>query len=673
MVSGGPAPYSGGEVPRDIRDEPLYGDVLQHFRRSIVLGRANGIEEVALSPDGARIAFTATLYEEFSGLPFTRIELVETGSGACERITFGPRSDANPQFSPDARALAFLSDRSGHFQLYLLDPAHPRQVTAAPVIDGVVESFAWSPDGTAILLLVAGVGADLSGAQGSGALASGVDALPSWTPYVEEAIPADSWRRIWIWEVGSAAAVPLSTQAFTAWEAAWCGNEAVVAVISSDPRESAWYGARLEHLARRTGERRVLLASREDQLGLARGSPSGAHVAVVQACCSDRMVIAGDVWLIDAASAKARRFDTNGVDVSALAWRNDETLCYIGSRGFECAAGEIGIRDERSSLTWVTRETTGGRMYPDAAFGSDGSFAAILHSYERFPAIVLVRNGEARVVRDCKHDGAAYLREVGGKLEACTWKGRDGLEIGGYVATPDRDGPHPLVVLVHGGPVWAFRDAWSMSYVFTPLLVKHGYAVLHPNPRGSGGRGQDYARRVRGDLLGEDAYDILAGIDLLITRGIADRKRLAVMGRSYGGQMSSWLVTQTNRFGAAIPMAPLTDNLSAHFTTNIPDFMRRFLAASPYDAQGAYFARSAVMFARSAVTPTLHVAGALDRCTPPGQAMEFHRALVENGVPSELVIYPEEGHHVDRLETRIDLCTRILAWLDRYTGERSSS
>ncbi len=654
---------------RDVRHEPRYHDVAEHFRLAAepALGRADGIDDIALSPDGTRIAFTAIVYEEFSGVPVTRIELIDTTSGSCERVTFGPRSDCNARFSPDSRLLAFLSDRSGRFQLYLLDPEHPQSITAAPTIDGVVESFAWSPDGTAILLLVAGLGADLSGMQGSGARASG-GALPSWMPYVEEAIPADSWRAIWIWEIGATAATALTADAFTAWEAAWCGNDAVVAVVSGDPRESAWYGARLEHIERRTGARRVLLAPREDQVALACGSPSGKHVAVVQACCSDRMVVAGDIWVIDVSNAHARRLDTSGVDVSALAWRDDRTLCFIGSRGFECAAGEADAAKGSSTLRWVTRETTGGRMYPDAAFAADGRFAAILHSYERFPAIALVCNGKARIVHDPAHAGAAYIRSVGGNLEECTWKGRDGLDIGGYVAVPDGGDHHPLVVLVHGGPVWAFRNAWSMSYVFTPLLVKHGYAVFHPNPRGSGGRGQEFARRVRGDLLGEDAYDILAGIDTLVARGIADRKRLAVMGRSYGGQMSSWLVTQTNRFAAAIPMAPLTDNLSAHFTTNIPDFLRRFLAASPYDARGAYLARSAVMFARSAVTPTLHVAGALDRCTPPGQAMEFHRALVENGVPSELVIYPEEGHHVDRLETRIDLCTRVLTWLDRYVG-----
>jgi dipeptidyl aminopeptidase/acylaminoacyl peptidase len=115
-----------------------------------------------------------------------------------------------------------------------------------------------------------------------------------------------------------------------------------------------------------------------------------------------------------------------------------------------------------------------------------------------------------------------------------------------------------------------------------------------------------------------------------------------------------------------VPMAPVTDNFSQHFTTNIPEFDRRFLNDSPYGSNGNYAARSPVFFADRAATPTLSMAGGRDRCTPSGQATEFHRALVENGVPSELVIYPEEGHHIERLEAQADQMTRMLDWLNRF-------
>jgi dipeptidyl aminopeptidase/acylaminoacyl peptidase len=211
-----------------------------------------------------------------------------------------------------------------------------------------------------------------------------------------------------------------------------------------------------------------------------------------------------------------------------------------------------------------------------------------------------------------------------------------------------------------------------MWYYFTSIFAKNGYAVLCPNPRGSGGRGQTFARMVRGDMCGEDTHDIIAGVNYLVDRGSIDGKRVAVTGGSYGGYMSSWLVTQTDIFAAAIPLSPVTDNFSMQFTSNIPRFNELFLADSPYDPAGKYWTRSPVFYARNAKTPTLHMTGALDRCTPPGQAVEFHRALVENGVASELVVYPQEGHGVRAIEAQADQMTRILDWLDAHMPGRGA-
>ena len=177
--------------------------------------------------------------------------------------------------------------------------------------------------------------------------------------------------------------------------------------------------------------------------------------------------------------------------------------------------------------------------------------------------------------------------------------------------------------------MWAYRDRWAMGYVFTPLLVSRGYAVLHPNPRGSSGRGQDFARAVLGDMGGADTYDYLSGIDALVERGIADPARIGVAGGSYGGFMSAWLITQDQRFAAAVPMAPSTNWYSQHHTSNIPFFDTLFLADEPRARTGKFLDRSPLLFADQVATPTLQTTGALDRCTPPGQAVEFHNALRE--------------------------------------------
>nr|WP_237534355.1 prolyl oligopeptidase family serine peptidase [Streptomyces sp. SID3343] len=203
-----------------------------------------------------------------------------------------------------------------------------------------------------------------------------------------------------------------------------------------------------------------------------------------------------------------------------------------------------------------------------------------------------------------------------------------------------------MVTHLHGGPIWSFCNSWSPAFQGTPLLVSRGYAVLNPNPRGSAGHGQWFAEQAFDDMGGADAQDVLSGIDAMVARSIADPDPLGVMGGSYDGFLSAWLVTRDERFAAAAPTAPVTDWISLHHTTNMPHFDRTFLADEPRSFTGRHVERSPLRHASNVRTPTLLTAGALDRCTPAGQAREFHRALVESNVASTLVIYPHVGHGV---------------------------
>ena len=144
------------------------------------------------------------------------------------------------------------------------------------------------------------------------------------------------------------------------------------------------------------------------------------------------------------------------------------------------------------------------------------------------------------------------------------------------------------------------------------VLTDHGCALFYPNPRGSSGRGQAFARLVKGDMGGEDTYDCLTGLDMLVARGIADPARLGTMGISYGGFMAAWLITQDQRFAAAVATSPVTNWYSQHRTSQIGFFDEYFQRASAYEPGGLFFARSPVMFARHVTTPTLSLAGARD-------------------------------------------------------------
>ncbi len=648
-------------MDRDIRDSAIYRAAETFFRRSMEpgFGRVTAADELAVRPDGRAVAFTGTVFDGLEAGGRARIAIVD--DQGLRVITAGAYQDRFPRWSPCGTSLAFLSDRSdeGAFGLHLLREGLGEAV-AVPV-EGTAEYCAWSPDGRHVLLGVAGRGADLAGAQGSGTTASDPGDVPPWLPEVSGEPSENAWRTLWLYTVADGSVRPLSPRGLNVWESAWLGSDRVAAVVShGDPEEKAWYSASLAVIDLTGGT--SIVHEPAAQLGCPAGSPDGTRLAVVEAACSDRGIVAGDIRLIDLPNGTVRSIDTANVDVSGLQWIDADRLGYTGIRGVETVVGRLDADSGERTELLCTKATSGVRN-PAAAFAPDGTAALALESYDRPPAITLIRPAGTTELASLANPGTEWLRSVAGEAELLTWRAPDGWDIEGIVCRPPGEGPFPLVVVVHGGPVSSFRGRWRMGQDFTPLLVSRGYAVLHANPRGSTGRGQDFARAVFGDAGGADAGDIRAGIDALVKMGVADPAKVGVTGGSYGGFMTCWLVTQDTNLAAAVAVAPVTDWYSKHHSSNIGT---SYLGDDPYKAAGRHFDRSPVMHAANARTPTLLIAGALDRCTPPGQAVEFHNALREQGVKTTLVVYPYEGHGVRGFPARIDAAARLLGWFERY-------
>ncbi|GAA3573299.1 S9 family peptidase [Amycolatopsis ultiminotia] len=651
----------------DLETTTAYRKVTEHLQalHEPAFGRPHAIREPHVTRDGERVVVTGAVLDELSGLPRTVVYTTEDGE--LRAVSAGRGSARGARFSPDGNMLAFLSDRreAGVFQLQLLPDGRLGEALPAPEVPGTVEYAHWSPDGERILLGVAGLGAELSGGQGSGTNAKQQREKPSWFPEIDDGTDDAAWRSLWVYTVSTEELTRLSPEGLNCWEAGWCGPDRVVAISSDEPGEDAWYTAQLSLLGF-DGEVRKLLGSAV-QLGLPAGSPDGTKVAVVEAVCSDRWLVAGDLLLVDPETGAVRRIGTEGTDVTQVEWLDTDRLGYFGQRRLDSVAGIVALPEERIQEVFATElSCSGGSFYPHGAFTADGRTLTVQDSYQVAPQLVFTGPGGRVMLASVAHPGTSYLLSVAGTAEAITWTAPDGLEIDGILCRPAGEGPFPLVVNIHGGPIWSFQNSWSMRYPWVPLLVAQGYAVLNPNPRGSSGRGQDFAGRVVGDMGGEDTQDYLSGIDALVTRGIAEEARIGLIGGSYGGFMSSWLVTQDRRFAAAVPISPVTDWYSQSFTSNISAWGNRFLDADPEAAGSRAHTRSPVLHASNARTPCLNVAGAHDHCTPPGQAREFHHALRANGVPSALLIYPEEGHGVRAFPAQLDFLARALQWFDRY-------
>ena len=655
------------------RDHPLFKNAEELTRAWLRpgSGQASTLGQLMASPDGRRAVAAASVSDALKGAPSTRIALVDLSSGDLEIVTQGPRSDSSPKWSPDGRSVAFLSDREqahlNRLRILDLDGATDRATAA---VDGFVEYFHWSAEGKTILLGVAGYGSDLAGAQGaiSVRLESEADEGPAWAPSVDGAAEGAPWRSVWLYDLASDAARQITPQGLNIWEAVWCGDSHLAAICSDRPDETWWYTADVRLIEIDGGAVHSLFRP-EDQLGWLAASPSGSTIAVVEAVCSDRYGVAGDVRLIDVASVSIARPSTLGADAIHLHWRDDDQLLFAAAQGPDTVIGLLDCGTQNSRELWRGGERTpSGVGFPEIVpLGQNaGDVLLMLESYFEAPTLIALEDGREREIRRFGSAEVDAAVQQLGLARDFSWRAPDGLEIHGWLLTPPGPGPHPLIMQVHGGPVWYFRPIYIGRSSFTQMALAAGYALFQPNVRGSSGRGQAFARHVFGDMGGADTHDYLSGLDALVDEGIADPKRIGVTGGSYGGFMTSWLITQDQRFAAAVSVAPVTNWVSEHLTANISTFCELFLNDRMDNPTGKYVTRSPIYYADRVKTPTLNICGALDKITPPGQALEFHRALQMAGVESVLLTYPQEGHGVRLMPAAFDYTARLLTWFSEH-------
>jgi dipeptidyl aminopeptidase/acylaminoacyl peptidase len=611
----------------------------------------------AIAPDG-RIAHTVSaVFTEPGRTAESRIWIAEPDGRTSRQATRGPGVDSLPRWSPAGDALAFASDRDhpGRMALYLLEPGGE----ARPLGDvpGSVEAIAWDRTGTRVLVLAADPGSDRAGADSATRIEDDGERDP------EVRRPHAHWRRLHLVDRATGATTRTGPDELNVWEVDWRGGP-VAAVVSDDPAESGWYDARIALIDLRSGSA-ATLHEPAHQVSQVRLSPDGERVAFVEGFCSDRGLLAGETTIVPASGGDPQVLAPE-LDVGGLTWGDDGRLWFGAVRGLENACGWFSAGGE-PRVVWSGPASLTSTWLPVVAAAPNGHLLAAPHSSWDEPP-------ELRVLRVDDHDArwqavtALNSALAGTPRPSCqrvSWSAADGLEIEGLLVRPaGASGPLPLIVNVHGGPTAAYQ--WGYPRLRDLWPADAGYALLLPNPRGSSGRGQAFARANLGDMGGGDLADILAGVDALVEADLVDGRRVGIMGGSYGGFMAAWAVTQTDRFGASVAIAAVTDWLSFHNTTNIGRFDELFLDGDPYDPGSGYLPRSPVMHARRVRTPTLVMHGQLDLCVPVSQAHELYQALADAGVTTELVVYPREGHGWQERAHQLDGCRRMREWFDRH-------
>jgi len=599
------------------------------------------VGELAVSPDGSRVAFTVT--DPVHGTARARsIWLLDVSTGRVRRLTFSGKSDSSPRWSPDGRSIAFVSDRDGAAQLYLLGMNGGEADKLTDRKDRIGE-FRWSPDGTRIALLMP-------------------DAKPPAQQTRERdkddarrADKDDRRARLWMLDVATRALTPVTATAWRISQFEWLPRgDRLIAAADPTPASDRWT-AQIYAIDAATGATTAIASPRGPFGGLA-VSRDGEWLAYLGARVDGP--VPHDVYTVrlgaDAASAN---LTASSIDrpISQLQWIDGDTIAAIVARGFASAIATIG-RDGRPQFVDAPVNPT---SFVRAA---GGALVFAGETTTRAPELwIKPSNGPARAVTTLNEQWAS-LPVVA--PEFVKYRSFDGKEIEAALLRPGSEarGPTPLVVLVHGGPTGRWSDSFES---WGQLLAQRGYAVLYPNVRGSTGYGHAFVEANRADWGGGDFKDVMAGVDWAVAKGIADPARLGIGGWSYGGYMSAWAITQTTRFKAAVSGAPVID-MASEFGTEDSSAYDEWFYGTPYERLDPFVKSSPMTFVKNARTPTLLLQGEEDETDPVGQSQQFYRGLKRYGVDADLVLYPREPHGLREEKHLLDRLNRIVAWYDRY-------
>jgi dipeptidyl aminopeptidase/acylaminoacyl peptidase len=623
------------------------------------LAGEHGIRQVAISPDGQRVAWV----EEGHGASPHGIFVCTLASPAStrRRISAGGGDEASEEreiaWSPDSRQLAFLSNAqtSDQLQLYVAKVAggEARKLTG---LKGSLDAPSWSPDGRTLAVLFTENAPRLPGPLEPMTPPSGVIGGKIYE------------QRLTTVEVATGRVRQLSPADLYVYEYDWSPDgKRFVLTAAHGAGDANWWVAGIYTLQSDSGELRFLYQPAQ-QIADPRWSPDGSSIAFIGGLMSDEGSTGGDVFLLPATGGAARNL-TPGLkaSVSGLVWRpgGDEILLLESVDGASGIAA-LGVRSAEVTSLWSGPETLSlGWWNFGLSVANDGkTLAMVRETFTDPPEVWAGPIGAWKQIANSHQAAGARW----GKTENIHWM-NDSLNIQGWLTYPQDYDParrYPLLVEVHGGPGLMARPGWPSALFDFTLFSHYGYFVLRPNPRGSFGQGEAFTRGNIKDFGYGDLRDILAGVDYVVKHFPVDDNRVGIGGWSYGGYMTMWAVTQTHRFHAAVSGAGIANWQSYYGQNDIEQWLIPFFGASVYDDPGVYAKSSPITFIKNVKTPTLILVGDRDGECPTPQSFEFWHALETMGIENQFVVYPHEGHLIADPAHRHDIMQRTLEWYDQH-------
>src|SRR3954452_11754580 len=630
-----------------------------------VLQSTVSLHSVAVSRDGMRVAWMEKVQTpDGPAADESLLYVQELAGGRPRRITAGRGGKAHdedePAFSPDGQSLAFLSDaaRAHQPQLYVanLRSGAVRQVTR---VTGHLEQPRFSPDGQSIAVLYIEGGADERGPLMPASRQTGL-VHPETKEQRLALVPAD----------GKGTLRPVSPADLFVYEYDWRPDGgAFAATAAHGSGEDNWWFAQLYTFDAKSGAARGVHKP-AFQICEPTFSPDGKRIAFIEGLMSDAGVNGGDVFVMPAEGGEPRDV-TPGFrgSPSTLHWIKPAEIVFGLQIEGDSAFGSVPAdASAEPRILWRGSESIHSHWAVGAAFSADGAvFAGIRESFSPPPEVVAGGLGQWRQVTQRN----ARLKSRAGEARSIRWKSDD-FDVQGWLLAPREAAAAkaPMVVIVHGGPASAVRPGWIDQAL---LLASQGYYVFLPNPRGSFGQGEAFTRANVKDFGYGDLGDILRGVDAVVAGAAVDPARIGIYGHSYGGYMTMWAVTQTDRFRAAVASAGIVNWQSYYGQNRIDQWMIPYFGKTVYDDPDVYARSSPITFIKRSKTPTLVLHGERDAEVPLPQGYEFWHALRTLGVETQLVVYGDEGHHIRQPVHVRDRTERIVGWFDSHLKPQAAN
>jgi dipeptidyl aminopeptidase/acylaminoacyl peptidase len=626
--------------------------------------KVKSVAMVQVSPDGRRVAYCVTepvMTEDRSEF-LTQIWMANADGSGSFQFTRGEKSSSNPRWSPDGLWIAFVSERSGKNNVWLIRADGGEAEMLTDVKSGV-GGFAWAPDGASIAFSMPDPPSeqeekDQKAKNDARVIGEGTKMTHLWlVPVGKDTTGKRESRR-------------LTKGDFTVGSWDWSPDgRTIVFDHTPTPVADDWIKSDISAVDVASGAIKAFAstgAAESDPLF----SPDGTRVAFL---LSDdpptwgrtvRTVLAPAVG-----GPPAKLAATYDEQPDIAGWSADgRGLYFTETRGTVARLGFLPVDGAAPRLI----DTGTGGIFAVGLNSTRTMFGLSVQSTEAAPE-AFITPADRWSPLQVSRANADLPKHPLGKTEVIRWKAKDGLEIEGLLTYPvgyEKGKRYPMLLVIHGGPAGVFVQGYIANRGVYPVaaFAAEGWSVLRCNIRGSSGYGRAFRYANYKDWGGRDFMDLMAGVDHLTALGVADPDRLGVMGWSYGGYMSSWVITQTKRFKAASIGAPVTNLMSFTGTSDIAGFIPEYFGAEFWNDLAPYMKHSAMFNIKNVSTPTMIQHGEADVRVPFGQGQELYNALKRQGVRVKMVAYPRQPHGLREPRLILDAARRNVEWFREYLG-----